>query len=340
MCTFDRLSTTKDAVVDRNGRLTVTANLTRAGIFEYLASEIKPQWPTCDAVQAYPDNAILRAYRSLDEISKDDYLESAKYSPITDNHPPDMMHPETTDGFTVGVSTENVSMVDGHPQAKLVLWSARAIDAYKKGKKEISIGAYNDFVWGPSKTADGEPYDFQIVNSVVNHIALVDKGRAGPTARILDEAPKQKPKKKGNIMKIEINGATFDIDDNAAKLFEAERTEFRATIDRLNGEVEVLKKREISEDELGKLVDAELKKREVAAEMDRKRQAVKDAGFDVENKSDDRILGMFEMLPAAKDGEASGHTADNAGVGFGGERKKEAVTRDDVMRAKNGIYRN
>lgn len=335
--TRDRVAMTEDAITNDNGHLMVNAFLSRPGIFEYLASEIKPQWPSCDAVQAYPDDAILRAYRPPEELTKQKYLDSAKLLPVTDNHPPDMLHPDTVAGYPVGTSSEDVAIVDGKPRARLALWARKSIDGYRAGKKDISLGAYNRFVWGPGKTADGEPYDFTIVDTVNNHIAIVDAGRAGSAARIFDAAPNRGEK---TTMKIDIKNATFDIDENAVRLIETERAESKATIDRLSGEIEVLKKRKPTEDEIAKLVDAEIEKRKNLEEMAKRKNAVKDAGFEVEGKSDDYISGIFDTLdakPGDEDGKEGGSTHD-AAVGFG-NGKTEKITRDAVNAARLRVYR-
>jgi hypothetical protein len=289
---------TNDSYTNDNGHLIVDAFLTRPGVFEYLAGEIKSQWPDNAEVQKYADTDILRAYRSPESVTSDSYLESAKYAPVTDNHPPVMLHPDTINGYPVGTSTELVTVDQGRPRARLVLWDKKAIEAREKGKTEISIGAYNRFVWGPGTTEDGEPYDFEIKDSIVNHIAIVDRGRAGRGVKIIDAAPKTATNAEGKTMKVSIGGVTFDLDDQAVTLLNKERSETSSTMDRLEGQIEALKTKKptLDDDAFRAAVDAEIARRENAAAVDNARKAVKDAGFTVDGKSDDYILGIFEGL--------------------------------------------
>lgn len=325
--TIDAMAT-GDSHTNGNGHLVVDCFLSCSGIFDYLASEIKSQWPDNAEVQSYDDGAVLRAYRAPNAVTNQEYLDSAKYVPVTDNHPPHMLHPDNMAGYPVGTSTEKVSVDEGRPRAQLVLWDKRAINARKQGKKDISLGCYNRFVWGAGTTDSGAHYDFEIRDSVINHIAIVDRGRAGAGVAILDAASVPVKRK---TMDIQIGGATFDIDDNAAKLLLKERADSRASLDRLDGQLAALKARTISMDDAAvkELVEQEIVKRESATKDQAIRQSVKDAGFDVEGKSMDHILGVHEGL---------GLGTIDAGVHIAAV-KTTADTKTGIATAKQNQYR-
>lgn len=334
--TFDEgncevIAPTSDARTNDNGHLVVGAFLSRPGVFDYLAREIKPQWLDCPEVQAMPDDAVLKAYRPPAEVTKDEYLRSFETIPVTDGHPPRMLHPESTRGYPLGTTGENVTVRDGKPWARLTLWDKAAIEAYYAGKKEISIGAYNRFVWGPGKTEDGEEYHFMILDTRGNHVAMVDRGRAGRGVRIMDAqpaSPAEQPKGRKK-MKVQINGVTFDIDDQAAEALAQERKQSKATIDTLTGERDAAKGKTLTDEEIDKLVTARLEKQAAEQKAATLRKIVKDAGYDVEGKSIEYVQGIASTLdidpenPEAK--EAKGTTVD-AGVVIAG--KGPATTAD------------
>lgn len=336
--TFDTVpqQQTDDSYINENGHLIVDAYLTRPGIFEYLASEIKPQWPDNAEVQKYKDGDILRAYRSPESVTSDAYLGSARYTPVTDNHPPVMLHPDTMRGYPVGTTTEQVSVDQGRPRARLVLWDKKAIEAHGRGKKEISVGAYNRFVWGPGTTEDGEPYDFEIRDSLVNHIAIVDRGRAGRGVKIIDAAPDTANNQKGKTMKVSIGGVTFDLDDQAVTLLNKERTETAATVDRLEGKIEALQAspKTMDDAEFQAAVDAEIERRQKEESLKEARKTVMDAGFSVDGKSDDYVLGIYEGLK-----KEDKNTTHDAGVTFSAPKTTNDGGRAKVARLKAAQYR-
>jgi len=68
----------------------------------------------------------------------------------------------------------------------LILKDAAAIKAMVSGKRELSAGYVCELDWTPGLTADGEAYDAQQRSIKINHLALVDRARAGSQARIGD----------------------------------------------------------------------------------------------------------------------------------------------------------
>jgi hypothetical protein len=68
----------------------------------------------------------------------------------------------------------------------LILKDAAAITAMVSGKRQLSAGYVCELDWTPGLTADGEAYDAQQRSIKINHLALVDRARAGSQARIGD----------------------------------------------------------------------------------------------------------------------------------------------------------
>src|SRR5690625_7758468 len=68
-----------------------------------------------------------------------------------------------------------------------------AVSAIQGGKVELSSGYYADYVPEAGVTDAGENYEFVQRNIVINHVALVDKARAGHGARIFDRQTGDEP---------------------------------------------------------------------------------------------------------------------------------------------------
>jgi len=69
----------------------------------------------------------------------------------------------------------------------------KAIDAWKNGKRELSVGYTCDLDWTPGTTDSGEEYQAVQRNIKINHTAQVKYGRAGSACRIGDSWGDQDP---------------------------------------------------------------------------------------------------------------------------------------------------
>jgi len=158
-----------------DGYVTAYAKAVRAGVQDYAGAEL-----------GLMDRARVRVYRPPEEVFSADSLRTFSHAPITINHPAELVDADNWKALAVGeVSTEAVR--DGDFIAlPLILKDAAAIKALEGGKKELSAGytAEIEFV-------DHADYDAVMRNIRINHLALVDKARAGSEARIGDSAANQ-----------------------------------------------------------------------------------------------------------------------------------------------------
>lgn len=160
------------------GYLVVDAYIARDGLLRYTAS----------------DGSSWVEYRPRRE------LEAAASSwgpgtPVTDDHPRVMVSSATWSAVAKGVhlDTAQVEIVDGiaYLRARLQI-TDRTLVAKIRGdgmpaKTQVSIGFATDVVPCKSGVApDGTRCDAMQTNLLANHTAIVDRGRAGPTVRILD----------------------------------------------------------------------------------------------------------------------------------------------------------
>lgn len=134
-------------------------------------------------VQEYTDasGALHGEFRSDEEVRRS--LPGFARSPLTNNHPPQMVTPTNAKQYVEGAVGEAELHADGWVTAPLTLYTADAIAAMKAGRCQVSVG-YSCEVVDESGEYEGTPYSHCQRNISVNHVAIVDRARAGPEARI------------------------------------------------------------------------------------------------------------------------------------------------------------
>ncbi|TGD96467.1 DUF2213 domain-containing protein [Methylobacterium nonmethylotrophicum] len=159
-----------------NGALVVQARAARAGNVQvYRGDEV-----------ARPDLAQVRIYRDPDEIFRPESLRSFGHKPVTLDHPPEAVTPRTWRGVARGHVGDEVVRDGAFVRIPMLLADSAAIAAVQAGRREVSVGYACDLDWTPGTTPDGEPYDARQTRVVVDHVAIVAQGRAGPECRIGD----------------------------------------------------------------------------------------------------------------------------------------------------------
>jgi uncharacterized protein len=160
-----------------DGYLVAEARCVRTGIQLYSGDEV-----------GKPDMPVVRVYRDGTQVFADASLQSFSHAPITVDHPADMVTAENWSKLAVGeVST--AAKKDGEwVTLPLILKDAAAIQSVIDGKRELSAGYTCELDFTPGVTADGQQFDAQQKNIKINHLALVDRARAGSKARIGDGA--------------------------------------------------------------------------------------------------------------------------------------------------------
>lgn len=120
-----------------------------------------------------------------------------------------------------------------------------SIHQVESGKKqEVSCGYTCDLDETPGTHEDGEPYDYVQKNIVYNHLAIVGKGRAGPSARIhLDSADAvmvTQHLEGDKMVKIDIDGTKFDVAPEMADAMNAHMQKKQSEMDGMKKAHEVL----------------------------------------------------------------------------------------------------
>ena len=294
------------------GYVTARAKAVRTGVQDYLASEL-----------GLIGDHRVRVYRPESEVFAVDSVKGFAHAPVTNDHPAEMVDADNWANLAVGEVGANV-MRDGEFLAlDLILKDAAAIRDFEGGKKELSAGytAEIEFVDGVAE------YDAIMKNIRINHLALVDKGRAGSEARIGDSAANQwgaspLTTEKGPEMEMK----AVAIGDGAINVLAADADKLKATIDAKDAAIGELKA-QLADAQAKILTDEQIqaKAKEIADAMAR-REAVKAKFGDeaVEGASDAEIAGMFKVIDKAP---AADETARKA---LSDAMKEKAKDKDGV----------
>lgn len=201
----DRKSFALDSqrVYTDEGFLRVPGKAARTGIQDYLACEL--------GLKDRDPNSIVKVYRPADEVFKDESLATYLGADVTNDHPSSLVNADTYRNTSVGVVTSVGRQENDFVVVDMVIKHKDAIKAVESGKCELSAGYTAIYDDTPGMTPDGEAYDFRQTSIKINHVAIVDRARAGMMARIFDE-------KTGGNMPVNItldSGRVIDVADAA-----------------------------------------------------------------------------------------------------------------------------
>lgn len=239
------------------GVLVVDAALSRTGIQEYFGAELG----------IHPFEDLISVYRPPAEVFSDASLESLKYKPVTDNHPPEPITSKNHKKFAVGFTTDNITKKDHLVMSTLRITDSEAIKKIQSGKVELSVGYSSDIKMESGKTPDGLTFDAVQTNIVANHIAIVDNGRCGAACKISDNQP-EGPK----MGMITINDIDVEMPEQAIKAVQVLQKKLA------DAEMEVeIEKKSKAEKEKEEADDEEKMKKDHAAEIDALKAKLDDA---------------------------------------------------------------
>jgi len=152
---------------DSNGFLKGRAVITTTGVFPYVME----------------DGAIQWELRSPEEVFHPDSLNTLRMAVVTNDHPGTLVTPDNAKVVMVGSLGEEiiVDQFKGRVASNLTVSVKDAIDDVQDGKRALSAG-YSCDVMMESGNYNGVPYDAKQVKIRYNHVAIVDRGRAGDAA--------------------------------------------------------------------------------------------------------------------------------------------------------------
>lgn len=206
------------------GYLRVPGRVARTGVQDYLASEL--------GLTDRDPKDIVRVYRPAEEVFAPDSLSTYENADVTDDHPSQMVDSRSYKDVAVGYVTGPGRVDDTYVVADLLIKDQAAIDAIQSGKVELSAGYENEYHREPGVTEDGQEYEFVQRNIRINHVALVDRARAGNQAKLFDREVK-------TMAHVTLDGKSVTVDNEAtAQLiqhaFDAKEGKFKEMEDKYN----------------------------------------------------------------------------------------------------------
>lgn len=230
-----------------DGYLVTTARSVRTGVQLYAGREV-----------GRPDLAIVRVMRPADEVFSQDSLQSFSHTPVTLNHPAEPVTADNWSKLAVGeVST--AAQKDGDwISLPLILKDAAAIRAVQSGKRELSAGYTCELEW-----VDHADYDAVQRNIKINHLAVVDRARAGHEARIGDNwgpgpIPTTDTENKGMTLKtVMVDGLPVETTEAGSIAIAKLQADKQAVADAFQAEVDTLTEKLTAADAAIAKVEAE-----------------------------------------------------------------------------------
>lgn len=167
---------------DENGYMHVAvSNITKEQVAPYLGKEI----PNGRDL-GFEDDEIYYGWRPAAELSRKATVESLNGVPVLLRHRPDSADDPAPN--RVGSTGTDARWQAPYLTNSLHIQDSRAIDRIKDGTmREISMG----YSYTPVKRSGefrGRKYDFIMTDIICNHVALVEKGRAGGDVIVQDHA--------------------------------------------------------------------------------------------------------------------------------------------------------
>ena len=167
---------------DENGFLHVSISpLTRVQVAPYRGCEF-PGWQE----RGLEPDRVYRGYRSAEELSKPETIESVNGIPIQLAH--HMDYADNPAKMTrVGSTGTDGAFHEPFLTNSLHIQDKNAIDRINDGSmRELSLAYRYKPVFKSGVSPDGEKYDFLMTDISANHLALVDEGRAGHEVLVYD----------------------------------------------------------------------------------------------------------------------------------------------------------
>lgn len=219
------------------GYLTGRAIVTNIGVFPYLNG----------------DGTIRHELRLPEEVLDPDSLETLKMKPISNEHPAELtIDVENIKKHQKGFTGSEVNNDAYHISVPITITDAQTIEDVKNGKRALSAG-YSLRLEEKSGTWMGIHYDAIQRDIRYNHVAIVDRGRAGDAAKMRmdkrdnisyhiswnNDSAKNKSKEENtvNLKTINIDGVDYQAEAEVIKTI----TQLRKQVDSSNAETEKLK---------------------------------------------------------------------------------------------------
>jgi len=208
-------------------------------------------------VQIYrkADGSIVKEFRPPEEVFREETMAGLRGIPVTNNHPSSDVTPENFKDLAVGYGSDQVDRIDGegvsYQRGFVTIADAQAIRDIQDGKVEVSLG-YDVAIDETPGDYNGLVYDVIQRNITPNHLALVDKGRAGSEVRLrldsedavmVNDNDSCKPFKEDLAMeKIKIGDKEYEVSKEAKDAIQGMLKEKDSELEKMKSDMEGMKK--------------------------------------------------------------------------------------------------
>lgn len=246
--------------------------IARVGVFPYLKA----------------DGSIEMEAKLPTELLADSTVKSAENKPVTDNHPSELVTQTNSKEYMKGLTASNAHVDNNTLKVDMTITDADLISEINKGKQELSIGFETEVI--PQKGEyEGVGYDSVQKNIQINHVAVVERGRAGHSVRLMGDSAEmvnEEAPKKGQ--KMDVTKVRLGDTDITVATSDAEKI---VKVDADNSE----KEKKIAElnEQIGKL-QAEKKKLEGDADSEKKNKDEAQAKADAAEKELETLKKKYE----------------------------------------------
>lgn len=232
---FDRSVIAGTKRRDSDGALVADVRIARTGLQYYLGSEVDKK-----NEHGYRDARVVKVYRPGEEVFSEDTMKSAAHRPVTNDHPrteTGLLDTTTWAKYAKGNTADEVSAEGIFLRVPLIISDEATIRDVESGKREVSAGYTSVMDWTPGITPSGESYDAVQREIRFNHVAIVQRGRAGSAVRIGDAVmPIEDGEDEGDhlmtttLKTVTVDGLSIEVTDQGAQVI----GKLQATIDSMS----------------------------------------------------------------------------------------------------------
>lgn len=145
--------------------------IARVGVFPYMKA----------------DGSVEMEAKLPTELLSDSTVQSANNRPITNDHPNGLVTKDNATQLAKGFTADNAHVENGTLRVDMTIMDGKLIDAINNGKQELSIGFQTDVAPAQGEY-QGVKYDSVQKNIQINHVAVVKRGRAGHSVRLIGDS--------------------------------------------------------------------------------------------------------------------------------------------------------
>lgn len=167
----------------KDGYMAVRAKAARTGVYDYAGREVDPT-----NEHGLRDTTTVKVLRDAETVFDPRSAHSFIGKPITDDHPTEPVTSDNWKKYARGTVMGAEWQEGGYLAFDLMLTDAEAIAKIDAGKRELSNGYAADLEFGDFTAPDGTKCQARQTKISGNHVALVDRGRAGSECAIKDAA--------------------------------------------------------------------------------------------------------------------------------------------------------